>query len=418
MRTSALLKKLARKIRAFSAAQNGNVAAIFAMALLPMVAAVGTAVDYSRANSIKAAMQGALDATALALVKSAESAAPGQLSDQATAYFRAVFKRPEAQDIQITAQFRNEGGLWVSVSGASSLATDFLTLMGIPTLQISANAVAMSNGGGLGCVLALNRSISGAITAQGSTTVVLDGCSLFDNSNSGAALTVGGSAKVSALSVSVVGNISGNAGVTATQGVWTGQAPMTDPYAKVVMPSFFGCDQRNFSAKSIVTIEPGVYCGGIALNAGAQVTMRPGIYFLDRGDLTVNGGSTLNGTGVTLVFTSSTASNWATATINGNANVNLTPPTSGPTAGIVAFGDRNIPVGTTFKFNGGATQYFGGAIYIPTGDITFAGGAGTSTSCTQIIGDTITFVGNSNLAISCKDYATKPVGNPVVRLAL
>jgi len=83
----------------------------------------------------------------------------------------------------------------------------------------------------------------------------------------------------------------------------------------------------------------------------------------------------------------------------------------------VILGDRNIPLGTTFKLNGGASQYLGGAIYVPTGDITFAGGDGTRTSCTQIIGDTITFVGNSNLAINCKDVGTKSVGPPVVRLA-
>jgi hypothetical protein len=64
-------------------------------------------------------------------------------------------------------------------------------------------------------------------------------------------------------------------------------------------------------------------------------------------------------------------------------------------AGILMYGDRNIPVGTTFKFNGGATQYLGGAVYFPTGAIDFSGGAGTSTTCTQVIGDTITFTGNS-----------------------
>ena len=151
--------------------------------------------------------------------KEREPGPSDQLNEKATAYFKAVFKRPEAQNITISAQFRNEGGLSVSVSGVSSLKTGFLGIMGLETLQISANAVAVSNSGGLGCALALNRTIGGAITAQGSTTVVLDGCSLFDNSNSGTALTVGGSAKISALSVSVVGNISGYAGVTATQGV-------------------------------------------------------------------------------------------------------------------------------------------------------------------------------------------------------
>ena len=61
----------------------------------------------------------------------------------------------------------------------------------------------------------------------------------------------------------------------------------------------------------------------------------------------------MTGTGVTLIFTSNTRSNWPTATINGGATINLTAPTSGATIGMIMFGDRNIPVGTSFKFNGG-----------------------------------------------------------------
>jgi len=80
------------------------------------------------------------------------------------------------------------------------------------------------------------------------------------------------------------------------------------------------------------------------------------------------------------------------------------------------FGDRRIPVGTAFKFDGGASQYLGGVIYIPTGDVTFAGGASTSTSCTKIIADTIKFTGNSNLAINCSMYNTRPFSAPVVKL--
>src|SRR3954470_9878045 len=130
------------------------------------------------------------------------------------------------------------------------------------------------------------------------------------------------------------------------------------------------------------------------LNAGANVTLTEGIYYIDEGDLTVNGGATLTGKGVTIVFTSSTSKNWPTASINGGATINLTPPTEGPTAGVVMFGDRNSPVGTPFSFNGGASQYLGGAVYFPTGALTYAGGAGTSSSCTKLIADTITFTGS------------------------
>ena len=85
-------------------------------------------------------------------------------------------------------------------------------------------------------------------------------------------------------------------------------------------------------------------------------------------------------------------------------------------AGVLMFGDRDIPVGTTYKFNGGATQYLGGAIYFPTGDVQFSGGGGTNTNCTQLIADTISFTGNSGLAINCAGYGVKPFSVTSVRL--
>ena len=79
--------------------------------------------------------------------------------------------------------------------------------------------------------------------------------------------------------------------------------------------------------------------------------------------------------------------------------------------GIVFFADRNAPVGTTYKFNGDSSTNYTGAIYAPTGAITWSGGQGTSTSCTQVIGDTVNFGGGgSNLAVNCQDDGTRPIG--------
>ena len=130
----------------------------------------------------------------------------------------------------------------------------------------------------------------------------------------------------------------------------------------------------------------------------------------------MNGSASVRGTGVTLVFTSSTGNNWATATILAGAVVNLTPPTTGPTTGIVMFGDRQAPVGTSFKFNGNASQYLGGAVYLPKADILYSGGANTSSSCTQLIGNTISFKGNAAFATNCSGYGTKPIGPVGARL--
>ena len=53
--------KFRSALRAFRAAHSGNVALTFVFATLPIIALVGAAVDYSRANQVKVAMQGALE---------------------------------------------------------------------------------------------------------------------------------------------------------------------------------------------------------------------------------------------------------------------------------------------------------------------------------------------------------------------
>jgi len=54
LRFQVFLQKLARALRRFGRARNGNVALTFALAVVPIIAMVGAAVDFSRANSMKA----------------------------------------------------------------------------------------------------------------------------------------------------------------------------------------------------------------------------------------------------------------------------------------------------------------------------------------------------------------------------
>jgi Flp pilus assembly protein TadG len=274
---------------------------------------------------------------------------------------------------------------------------------------ISARSVAVPTPG-TGCVIALNSTASGAVTVQGSSQINLQACNIYDNSNDASALVVGGSGLITAQSVGVVGGISGANSITATGGIKTGLSPTPDPYAGTSFPPFFGCDQNNLKVNSSVTLSPGVFCGGMQVVAGAVVTLNPGIYYMDRGSLSVAGNATINGTGVTIVFTSGNNNNWATASIGSNAVINLTAPTTGPTAGIVLFGDRNMPAGTAFKLVGGATQNFGGAVYLPKAALNYAGGSSGSNGCTQIIADTLSWSGGSSLALNCSTYATKPIG--------
>src|SRR6266850_4339871 len=114
--------------------RRANVAPIFALALIPVLSLTGSAVDYSRANNIKTAMQAAADATALNLVQNAASIPSGDVSDAASNVFKAVFTRPDAKGLQISAQ-STSGGV-VTVSATASMATDFMGVLGLSNITI------------------------------------------------------------------------------------------------------------------------------------------------------------------------------------------------------------------------------------------------------------------------------------------
>ena len=63
-----------------------NVVLTFALSTVPIFALVGVAVDYSRANSAKASMQAAVDATALMLSKEITALTSTQVNEKANAY--------------------------------------------------------------------------------------------------------------------------------------------------------------------------------------------------------------------------------------------------------------------------------------------------------------------------------------------
>ncbi len=96
-------KNLRQKLSAFGADQRGNIALTFLVVALPVIAFVGAAVDYSRANSVKASMQAALDATALMLSKEAATDTDTQRNDNALKYFSKLFDPPQVTGAKLDA---------------------------------------------------------------------------------------------------------------------------------------------------------------------------------------------------------------------------------------------------------------------------------------------------------------------------
>src|SRR6267154_1419921 len=126
--------------------RRGAVAPMFALAIVPVFGLVGMSVDYSRANSVKSSLQASLDATSLAMAKLAPTLTPSQLQAQTTAYFQALFIRPEAKNLVVTPAYTTSGGSQLTITATSSVDTAFMRVMGYSSLSVgSSSAVKWGN---------------------------------------------------------------------------------------------------------------------------------------------------------------------------------------------------------------------------------------------------------------------------------
>ena len=115
---------------------------MFALAIVPIIGLVGAAVDYSRGNAARTAMQAALDATALMLSRDAAGMDPAQVSAKATSFFNAQFSRPEVTNLQVNGVLtaRRQGSFILDVTASGTVPTTFTQLLGQQKLDISSSA--------------------------------------------------------------------------------------------------------------------------------------------------------------------------------------------------------------------------------------------------------------------------------------
>ena len=404
---------IAKSLGAFAHDRSGITAVFTALGATALIGITGLAIDVASWEVTLRKMQGAADQAALAALTVAN--AGGDKTTEAKAVtansgfvdgqgsVTVTVNQPPSQGTHTG----NSSALEVIISQPQPLMFTGLFLSIAPTAI--ARAVALSSAGSM-CVMALDTSgktAIGSVDLTGKTTVSLPNCDLYNDSPVALSTELTGSSSLSARNIFLSGGYSdaGGATMTASGSMKTYTTAMPDPYSGLTIPSYTGCTSSEVKNNTIKTPSANlyVYCGGISLNSGSTLNLAAGTYILDQGNLQVNGGATLTGTGVTIILTSSTGSNYGSVTINGGATVTLTAPASGATAGtpgVAIWVDKNAPMATS-KFNGGSTENITGSIYTPSQQMEFAGGASTTTGCTQLVGLTVTFTGNANFGNSC-----------------
>jgi len=310
----------------------------------------------------------------------------------------------------------NQAAVEVIITEPQSLLFSSLSL---DALSVRARAVATVETEGTACVLALSPDAPSTIQNTGNPTISMDGCVLAANSNNSSAIDISGSAVIDADGLWTAGgvDISYSATVTLDQEPTIDAWPLADPYASLSLEPFGACEYNNTVFSNVtLTIDPGVYCGGIDFGANATITLNPGTYYIDGGDLRMAASAVVRCScpnpedGVTFVLTSSGSVNdIGTVVINGGADVLLRAPSgeTDPFKGILVYQDRQAPPsGTAVKFNGGSLMLLTGAVYIPNQTVEWSGGnAAAGSTCTQIIGLQVKFVGNSTIVNTGCDAA-------------
>jgi len=292
--------------------------------------------------------------------------------------------------------------------------TFFMRALNITAATVGARAVA-GPGPGSGCIQTLNPSSNGVLVESGSASLNLPTCDVIVDSSSSSGVQLSGSACLNVHSLIVSGNQISNSSSCPTPPVVTNVPPAPDPFADLQPPTWSDCtgasSKVNLNDGKPHTLNPGVYCGGIAISGGTQVTFNSGSvpYVIQGSGLSISS-SSATGTGVTFYIDA------GTVTVSGGTSVvKLSAPTSGTWEGILFFQDPSDTNKATFS--GGATLGLEGVLYFPTAEVDYTGGTSDTSSAayahyTVIVADKLKFTGAS--AIN-NDYASLAGGSPIKR---
>src|SRR6185503_19225188 len=165
VRMAPLLQRLRRD-------QSGNVAMLFGLLVIPLVAMIGLAVDFGRVYSVTSHTQAALDAAALAAGRTAQLN-PSNAVTQASAAATAYFNQAKPQDVvSSTLQFSvNSSNTQFTVTASSWVRTPFLSVLySLSHKAAQGGAPAACSSNGFGCVLFTATSTAALCPSQACTT--------------------------------------------------------------------------------------------------------------------------------------------------------------------------------------------------------------------------------------------------------
>ncbi len=399
-------------LRRFRRDTTGSVAAIVSIVSPVLVGAMGLGGEagywYLTQREVQNAADVAAHATALKLQEGATQADLQSLAEYLVGQASVEIANASVDMNQPpnTGLYLEDGSA-IEITVTETVPRMFSAIYSSDPVTITARAVATAQVGGRGCVIALSPDVQGAITVTGSGFVNLIACDFVSNATGVAFEMSGLGSFVNANCVQTTGTATTTAALNVIcPSLRENAAPISDPMATVVEPVATGACQdggvgQNGQTTQVTAIEAHAsgmnamrFCNGLDLRG--TVDFDPGIYIIEGGDFRINSNANITGDGVIFYMADGVEMNF-----NGTATTNFSAPTSGTYNGMLFFGSRNATT-MSHLINGNFGTTLDGAIYLPSSHLDFQGNASTSfTGCTQVITNTITISGNSNMNLHC-----------------
>ena len=428
----ALRQKFGFAARRFRRDQRGSAITLFAVFLMVGAGFAAIVIDGGHLFSLKSKLQTTADAAVLVAV----SELPDTDAARTAAIVMAGKNMPTGEHGAVLANADVVTGNWDSGTRTFTPAGDpinavrvvtrrsqangnaaglfFARILGFNQVDVETTAIASSQAG-IACVIALDPSVDDALKISGNAEVTL-ACGAQVNSTSDKAIRVGGgSACLTATSISVAGDTQGSC-INPTPD--TGMEQMDDPLDYLDPPDDTDpCDHVGLVEVTTDTVLlPGVYCGGIDINGGPIVDFMPGEYVLKGEGLSITGNGTVTGDEVMFYIDPSTTGILPDALqsvhLAGTTDITLNAPTSGDYEDVLFYQDANSPSDLIAVFNGSADTELNGVLYFPNNPVRFSGN-GDPGGATSIIGRTVTFTGNANLGSNPLTKTFGPGGNGI-----
>lgn len=161
--------------------------------------------------------------------------------------------------------------------------------------------------------------------------------------------------------------------------------------------------------RSVITLEPGVYCGGLVLGGGVTVNLRAGDYIIKDGPLYITQEAILQGENVGFFFSGDDSNIY----FGPHTQINLTAPESGDLAGLLFFESRTSRLVRPHAILSDGARRLEGTIYLPTGHLYIDADApiADKSAYTAIIANRVELFAGPHLVLNT-DYTATEVPVP------